>query len=165
MTLVDWSKLIAQHDHQVVLALLARGIRIGRARELAHETWARLFEQHQAGLLPVVELPGLAIRQAWFLACKKRKPTERLNDEAMALLDPRAGADHELEVKEALNRAHAALATCGPRAQTVFAAALACEELPHKELAPQLGLSLQRLRQTLCEVRARLRAAVDTGDL
>src|SRR5262245_35043530 len=63
-----WQALVALHDRRVIVSLLARGIPLDRARDLAQETWARLWEQHREGKLPRLELPGLAVRQAAFLA-------------------------------------------------------------------------------------------------
>jgi DNA-directed RNA polymerase specialized sigma24 family protein len=64
----EWEAIIRQHDRRVVLALMAMGLRLDRAKELAQTTWLRLFEQHQAGKLERLEFPGLALRQARFLA-------------------------------------------------------------------------------------------------
>jgi RNA polymerase sigma-70 factor (ECF subfamily) len=43
----------------------------------------------------------------------------------------------------------------------LFELALSNPDVPHAELAERSGISLQRLRQALCEVRARLRQAVN----
>src|SRR5688572_19869115 len=69
----SWGRLIERHDHKVVVALLARGIPLDRARELAQETWLRLIERQRAGRLPVLVLPGLAIVQAGYLASNDRR--------------------------------------------------------------------------------------------
>jgi RNA polymerase sigma-70 factor (ECF subfamily) len=37
-----WELLIARHGRRVLLALLARGVRVDRAEEIVQETWARL---------------------------------------------------------------------------------------------------------------------------
>src|SRR5689334_10042253 len=37
-----WDALVARHHRRVVVSLLARGVRVDRAHELAQETWARL---------------------------------------------------------------------------------------------------------------------------
>src|SRR5688500_4859484 len=62
-----WARLIERHDHRVVVSLLARGVPLDRAKELAQETWLRLIENQRAGRLPALSLPGLAIVQAGFL--------------------------------------------------------------------------------------------------
>ena len=63
-----WNALVAKHDHRVVVSLLARGVRIDRAKDLAQEAWMRLVEQQRAGRLTHLQLPGLAIAQAGFLS-------------------------------------------------------------------------------------------------
>lgn len=63
-----WGERVRAHDHTVVVSLLALGLRPDRAREIAQATWLRLIEQDAAGALGTIELPGLAIRQARFLA-------------------------------------------------------------------------------------------------
>ena len=159
----DWAGLIAKHDHVVVLALLSRGLRIHEARELAHDAWSRLFEQFTAGRLERMELPGLAIRQALFLAADyqraRRRPTVSW-DEAPELADASVPADARLESRQLLARTQAAAAALSPRAQLVFSTVMQNPSTPQAELANRLGVSLQRLRQSLCEVRARLKAAV-----
>src|SRR5688500_4188567 len=65
--------LIERHNHRVVVSLLARGLPIDRARELAQETWLRLMESQRAGRLTSLNLPGLAIVQAGFLASNERR--------------------------------------------------------------------------------------------
>lgn len=161
MTRSDWPQLIAAHNHAVVVSLLAKGLRLSAARELAAETWARLYERWQLDALPVVELPGLAIRQAHFLSLDAfRRPTHAALDEALAVPDGAASPEHQVLAKEQLALVSAAFNGLSPRAREVFAAVLAQPEHSHAELAKRLGVSLQRLRQTLCEVRARLRSSV-----
>jgi RNA polymerase sigma-70 factor (ECF subfamily) len=162
----DWEGLIAQHDHTVVLALLAKGLRIHEAREIAHDAWARLFEQRLAGKLPTLELPGLAIRQALYLAAdflRARRRHEGPELESLELADPQPGAEARLELRQLLKRTEVAAAGLGPRAQAVFSTVMSHPETPQVELAGRLGISLQRLRQSLCEARARLKAAVEEG--
>jgi RNA polymerase sigma factor (sigma-70 family) len=159
----DWEGMIAEHDPVVVLALLSKGLRIHEAKEIAHDTWARLFEQHRAGKLPRLELPGLAIRQALFLASDFRRQRDRhsVQIETQRLVDPHASVEARLETRQQLLRTEAAAAQLSPRAQTVFATVMTHPETPHAELAQRLGLSIQRLRQSLCEVRGRLKAALE----
>ncbi|HRC87715.1 MAG TPA: hypothetical protein PK413_19135 [Thermoanaerobaculia bacterium] len=59
---IAWEPSIAAHDRRVLLLLLAMGLRIDQAKEIAQATWMRLFEQQQSGRLPRVELPGLLER-------------------------------------------------------------------------------------------------------
>src|ERR1051325_3315081 len=63
-----WSDAIRRHDQRVYVSVLALGLAPDRAREIVQQTWTRLMEQHAAGALTELEFPGLAIRQARFLA-------------------------------------------------------------------------------------------------
>ena len=53
-----------------------------------------------------------------------------------------------------------ALEQCPARARRVFEAVYQNPELSYEELAARLGLSAQRVKQTVCEVRKRLRAVL-----
>ncbi|HVY45327.1 MAG TPA: sigma factor-like helix-turn-helix DNA-binding protein, partial [Minicystis sp.] len=155
-----WDALIARHDRRVVLSLVARGVRLDRARDLAQETWARLVAQQRAGKLERLDLPGLAIAQAAFLARDEARRRRAASDAApidavVELADPAAPADERLASREHLDRARAELERCSPAARRVFEAVYEDPDAPHAEAAARLGLSVQRVRQTLCEVRAR----------
>lgn len=160
----EWSALIAKHNHTVVLALLSHGFRIHQARDIAHDAWAKLFEARHAGKLATFELPGLAIRQALFLAADLRRELGRPAiplESACDLLDLHATPETRLEWKQQLARTETAAAGLSERTQKVFATVLDNPDVPHALLAQRLGLSLQRLRQTLCEARARLKGALE----
>ena len=164
-----WGELIARHDHRVVLSLVARGIRLGDARDLAQQAWAQLMAQQRAGRLERIELPGLAIRQAGFLALDAaRRPAAHpgRHDRAEDVADPAASIEERLIRREELARAQAELARCSASARAVFDLLYAHPGMRHGEAARRLGLSVQRVRQILCEVRARLRAAIEEpGDV
>lgn len=166
-----WAALVARHDRRVVVTLLARGLPLDRARDVAQETWARLWEQHRGGKLERLELPGLAVRQAAFLATDEARRSTRIardieasTDATEEVADAAAGPDERLATREGLARALAELGRMPPRAREVFVAVYERPEASHAETAQRLGLSVQRLRQTLCEVRARLRAAMESDD-
>jgi RNA polymerase sigma factor (sigma-70 family) len=159
----SWEALIRLYDHPVFLSLLAAGVRPVTARELCHDTWARLYEQWRAGRLDLLELPGLAIAQARFLALEDHRRTARvapLGDENLQRPDPRASPEERAAARQLVGHVERALDDCPPRARELFELALSNPDVPHAELAERSGISLQRLRQALCEVRARLRAAV-----
>src|SRR4051812_48335576 len=42
-----WNALVQKHNHRVVVSLLARGIRIDRAKDIAQDAWIRLIEQQR----------------------------------------------------------------------------------------------------------------------
>ncbi|QRK13403.1 sigma-70 family RNA polymerase sigma factor [Archangium violaceum] len=164
-----WNTLISRYQHRVVVSLLARGVRADRAHELAQETWARLIQQQQKGLLTELRLPSLALTQAAFLAADEARrarreslagPVEEL-PESHHPVDPSVSAERRLLSEEQLARAQAALRECPASAQRVFQLACDGQELPHAEVAARVGLSVQRVRQILCEVRKKLRSALE----
>lgn len=159
-----WRALVAQHDHRVVVSLLARGLPLAEARELAQQTWTKLLAQQRAGRLERLELPGLAIRQAEFLALDAARRARIASEPSDPIdpIDPAASAEARLIRREELARVRDELARCAPKAQQLFALLAEHPGMPHAEAARRLGLSTQRVRQILCEVRARLRAALET---
>jgi RNA polymerase sigma-70 factor (ECF subfamily) len=160
-----WNALIQKHNHRVVVALLARGVRVDKAKDIAQEAWIRLIEQQRLGRLERLQLPGLAIAQAAFLAleaARRDASARRLENVeepaiAAALADPRGDAEARLLTEERVARAVDVLSRCSASARTVFRLAYGGEGLSHTEVAQRAGLSLQRVRQILCEVRAKLR--------
>ncbi|MFP2924831.1 RNA polymerase sigma factor [Pyxidicoccus sp. 3LG] len=164
-----WDALVARHHRRVVVSLLAKGVRVDRAHELAQETWARLIQQQQRGLLTELRLPNLALTQAAFLAADDARRSRRESisgavdelPERQHPVDPAVSAERRLLSEEQLSRAHAALAQVSPSARSVFLLACDGQELPHAEVAARVGLSVQRVRQILCEVRKKLRTALE----
>jgi RNA polymerase sigma-70 factor (ECF subfamily) len=160
-----WDALIARHDRRIVVSLLARGLPIERAKELAHETWISLFARRAE--LTALRLPGLAITQARFLAAdelrRQGRAVARAADERSAerVRDPRTGGEDRLLRREELARAQAALATLTPSARRVFELLYDRDDVSHREAGELLGLSEQRVRQVLCEVRRTLREAIE----
>lgn len=163
-----WSALVQRHNARVMVALLARGVRVDRAKDIAQEAWMRLVEQQRHGKLQRLQLPGLAIAQATFLALEnaRREASARRHDPideplvAASLADPRDDAESRMLTEERVDRALEVLSGCSRSAREVFRLAYGGEGLSHAEVARRVGLSLQRVRQILCEVRARLRAAL-----
>ena len=157
-----WSALIARHSHKVVVALLARGVPVDRARELTHETWLRLMERQRSGRLTELTLPGLAIVQAGFLASNERRRSERQLP-AAAAPEPSTGHTGEDEVigKERAGRLARAFDACPAGARRVFELVYDHPELGYAEVAARVGLSVQRVKQIVFEVRRRLRAALE----
>lgn len=165
-TSIDWKHCVSAHTHVVVLGLLASGAPLDEARELAHEAFARLFEQWATGRLTELDFPGLAMRQALYLLAERRRTrgfAQRRSvelDEAARLPSTAPSAEERLADRQALETAQIALAGFSPRGRSVLAAVVAGPDLPHQYLAEREGISVQRFRQVLCEVRARLRAAL-----
>jgi RNA polymerase sigma-70 factor (ECF subfamily) len=167
-----WSALVQRHNQRVVVALLARGVRIDRAKDIAQEAWMRLVEQQRLGRLERLQLPGLAIAQATFLALEsaRREATARrhepLDEPSVAafLADPQVDAEARLMTQERVARALEVLSGCSPSARQVFRLAYGGDGLSHADVADRVGLSLQRVRQILCEVRAKLRLALEGAE-
>ena len=161
-----WEERIRAHDHRVVVSLLALGLRPERAREIAQAAWVRLIEQEASGALGAIDLPGLAIRQARFLAidAARRDQAERRRVAAALQLESAGLRDDEVERRLAgrqeLRRVAEVLATCAPNARRLFHLLYGRGVTP-AEAAAELGLSVQRTRQLLCETRKKIRAALE----
>jgi RNA polymerase sigma-70 factor (ECF subfamily) len=159
-----WNQLIALHNRAVVLTLVSRGCTADRARELAQESWLTLIQKQRSGRLRELRLPGLAIAQALFLArdearrARVIKPHLRFEDcEGSMALDPQ----RRLAKRDRLQRVTELLQDAPPRAREIFALLYSHPGIRHDEIARQVGLSVQRVRQIICEVRKGLRAALD----
>jgi RNA polymerase sigma factor (sigma-70 family) len=163
-----WNALVARHNHRVVVSLLGRGMRLERAKDLAQDAWIRLIEQQRAGKLRSLQLPGLAVAQAAFLALEatRREAGARRHEPLDApsspeLADPRGDAEMHLLTEERMARAESVLSRCSPSARKVFHLVYGGEGMSHAEVAGRVGLSLQRVRQIVCEVRKELRKAFE----
>ena len=159
-----WTELIARHNRRVVLSLLAQGVLPAQAKEMAQEAWLRLITQADAKKLARLELPGLAIRQALFLArSEARKPgqaPDSLDDVPEAAID---SGEEQFFDRERLQKAHERLQDLSPSARAVFERLYGDPQLSHAEVAARVGLSVQRVRQIVCEVRKVLRAELESG--
>ena len=158
-----WDDAIRLHDRRVYLSVLALGLPPERARDIAQAAWTRLIEQQARGALTEIELPGLAIRQARFLAYNELKRSKTEQRTLAAVPDPPQAPDVERVVgsREEIERVLAALATCSPQARKVFRLVYATEGGNAASAAKEVGLSLQRVRQILCETRAHIRKALE----
>jgi RNA polymerase sigma-70 factor (ECF subfamily) len=161
-----WNALVARHNHRVVVAMLGRGLPLERAKDIAQEAWLRLLEQQRAGKLTELKLPALAITQATFLAldaARKDGRTLALAD-GFDAADPSPLSEQRLIGEERLARAERLLATCSPSARQVFSLVYGGGGLSHADVAERVGLSVQRVRQIVCEVRKDLRRAFEEDD-
>ena len=173
-----WDEIVRRHSHRVLLAMLARGVPWDGAHDLVQEVWLRLVRQQRAGRLKSLALPGLAIAQAGWLAREEGRTRRRhetiMSGTAGAMLpvddvDHAPGANPEEQAirRERLDLIRNELWACPPRARQIFLAVYGPEGRSHTEAARDLGLSVQRVRQALCEMRARVRAALretESGD-
>jgi RNA polymerase sigma-70 factor (ECF subfamily) len=166
LPLVDWDEKMRRHGRRVLVALIARGVAPERAKELAQEAWLRVIQAYRRGKLGELKLPGVVIAQANFLALDDRRRSERRfhyaplegEEEDGRELEGQVAARQELRIiQSVIDRAH-------PNARRVFerlyggsGAASAAE------IAADLGLSVQRVRQIACELRQRIRRELRGG--
>jgi|JI10StandDraft_1071094.scaffolds.fasta_scaffold288512_2 RNA polymerase sigma factor (sigma-70 family) len=160
-----WNELIRRHDRRVLLSVLSRGVPPEDARDIVQETWLRLDRQRRLAKLLELRLPGLAVVQASFLARSWRRgqgpALADLDDEEapIQVSDGRASQEERVLHQQQVDRALGALGECSERSRSIFNAVYQ-DGLSAAEAADRFGISVQRVRQTLCEVRARLRTAV-----
>jgi RNA polymerase sigma-70 factor (ECF subfamily) len=166
----DWRRLIERHHHRVVLGLVASGFEFDRARDLANEAWARLMEKDRASGLAEMRLPGLAIVQARFLAWDERRreamrarhqPGDAGPGGEELVVDRQPTPEQRLLSRQQVQQALEVVAASGASAQRLFRLLYAEPSLSHARAAEQLGLSVQRVRQILCELRKRVRAVME----
>lgn len=158
-----WDDAIRRYDRNVYLSVLALGLPPDRAREIAQAAWTRLIEQHASGGLQTLELPGLAIRQARFLGLNEleRARTEQRVLAAVPAPPPAIDVERQVHSREQVARVLAALAACSPTARKVFGLIYATPGGSPAGAAAELGLSIQRVRQIVCETRAHIRRALE----
>ncbi len=168
----EWARLIGQHQRRVVLALVATGFAFAEAEELAQEAWARLIEKDRQGRLPELKLPGLAIVQARFLAWDQRRrravqgPSDPIPTDAAGedlLVDHGPDPEQRLLTRQQMGRALQVVAAAPLPAQRLFHLMYGEPGATAADVSRELGLSVQRVRQILCELRKRVRAALE-GD-
>jgi len=159
---VPWGALIRRHERRVVVALLARGVPLERAKELTQEAWLRLMVRHRAGKLRQLQLPGVAIKQAIFLAKdQSRRQRRQLPLTAAAEAASHCDVERQIFAREELRCIERMVASSSPRARRVFQLLHGPRPKTQTEIADMLGLSLQRVRQITCELRKRIRAELE----
>ena len=158
-----WDDAIRRHGHRVYVSVLALGLSPERAKEIVQATWTRLIEQHASGALVELDFPGLAIRQARFLALNElqRRKVEMRVLAAVPEAPAAAGVESVVASREQIERMLDALATCSPMAKRVFRLVYATPGGNCASAAQAVGLSLQRVRQILCETRNHIRRALE----
>ncbi len=158
-----WGVLFRRHNRRVVLALLARGVRPDGARDATQDAWARLLEQSRRGKLTELTVPGLVITQALFIVRDRARRASASRPHVSLEHAPRActGFEQRILDRDRLARARALLANCRPVEQHVFRLIYARPGVSATEVAAAVGISVQRVRQIVCEVRKKLRAAVE----
>ncbi len=162
---VEWDEMMRRYGRRVVVALVSRGIPLERAKELAQDAWLRVIDRHRAGLIRELSLPGLIVTQAGFLArddLRREQRRARL-DEPRQHLAPNAALDLEgqLTARQQLRIVREVIDRASPNAQRIFAMLYGNDAMTPNEAAAELGLSVQRVRQIVCELRKRMRTALN----
>ncbi len=160
----DWEGAARAYHRRVVVHLLARGLPLDDAEDVAQRTWARLLTLDRAGRLTRIEMPGLALAQARFLAATLWRERSGLREEGAnaleAVIDGGIDAERTVLARDRVARAIAELERAPSSALQVFRRVLEDPPPTHAAIAKQVGLSEQRVRQIVCETRARLRRAL-----
>lgn len=168
---VAWNELMRRYGRRVEVSLVGRGIPLERAKELAQDAWIRIIAQHRAGRLPRLDMPGIVVAQATFLARDDLRRRDRRaglagDDDAVARLAAAVtGPDLERRVaaRDELRRVLAVVQRSHVSARNVFALLYGAEPRTPAEITGELGLSVQRVRQILCEVRKAIREDLEGG--
>lgn len=167
---VDWDAAVRTHHRRVVVSVMALGIPVDRAEDIANQAWLKIFKDEQAGKLERVLLPGLIIKQARFLALNAiHKEKEELKQRVLIypghpiLRTTSTDLEQRLLSREQLSRCLEALERCSTRERAVFGLVYADPAPSHAEVAERVGLSVQRVRQILCELRKKLRQEIEEG--
>jgi RNA polymerase sigma-70 factor (ECF subfamily) len=160
---VDWDAAVRAHGARVVASLLAMGLPFDRAEELASQAWTRLVEQDRAGKLAEVKLPGLALKQARFFALTFLRTSQREGELADDVVSGNPDPERVLIARRDVEIALRVLAGSSKSAQAVFYHMYDDPPPPHEVVAARVGLSLQRVRQILCEVRKKIRESLESN--
>ena len=157
-----WQALIARHERPVLLSLLARGLRVDRARELMQETLAAADRAAAARQTSAPRAAGAgdragAVPRARASASAADRGRRRRRDRARRLRDAGTRALLAGAARPCPVRARGMFALVPARLRLVYEQ----PQLRHQEVAERVGLSLQRVRQILCETRKVLREALE----
>jgi RNA polymerase sigma-70 factor (ECF subfamily) len=150
------------------VALVSRGVPLERAKELAQDAWMRVIDRHRAGLITELHLPGLIITQAGFLArddMRREGRRAKLDEPRQAKGgDMALDLEQQLDARQQLRVVRAVIDRASPNAKQVFALLYGERAMTPTEVAEELGLSVQRVRQIVCELRKRMRSELaDSG--
>ena len=155
-----WSTVVARYHTRVVSIFIGYAIAHARATELSQDVWLKLFLRARQGLIEVLSLPGLAIREARYRALDELRGLRRSGPvadlDSVPLEAPEPSAEEQASRKSELHQARRMLRALPKRQKQVMLLA-AVRGTPHAEVAAQLGISTVRAKQTLSDARQRLR--------
>jgi RNA polymerase sigma-70 factor (ECF subfamily) len=147
----------------VLVSVLALGLRPARAREIVQETWLTLVQRQRAGKLERLDLPGLAIVQARFLALDDQRAAARgPAREVPETESPCPGPSPECQLlqRSKIARMLRLLEGCPRHKRQVFLMYYG-QQRTAPSIAEELGVTIQHVRQCLYETRKALRAAME----
>jgi RNA polymerase sigma-70 factor (ECF subfamily) len=155
-----WSVVIRRYQTLILSIFMGFSIAHPRAVEMGQELWLKLYLRARKGLIEILTLPGLAVREARFRALDELRGQRRagpmidLEDVVLEAstpsLEERASRKAELALVQKM------LLTLPPRQRQVMLLA-GVRGTPHAEVARELGISTVRAKQTLSDARQRLR--------
>lgn len=169
---VDWDAVIPRYARRIHVSLLARGIAPDRARELAQEAWWRVIQSHREGRLPDLRLPGVVIAQANYLALDDRRRHQRraphdacvgASEDISAQAADTLHLEQQVVARDELRRILVLVERTHPNAQRVFQMLWGGSAMSAPEIAAELGITVQRVRQIVCELRQKLRRELRRG--
>jgi RNA polymerase sigma factor (sigma-70 family) len=155
-----WSVVILRYNTLILSIFLGFAIARPRSMELSQDLWLKLYLRARKGLLKILTLPGLAVREARFRALdelrgnKRAGPTADLED--VVLEAPSPTAEEQISRQKDLALARRMLRALPARQRQVIVLA-GIRGKPHAEVAEELGISTVRAKQTLSDARQRLR--------
>jgi RNA polymerase sigma factor (sigma-70 family) len=159
----DWCVLAEAHDRVVWLYLLGRRVPVDQAEDLKQEVWATLIHKWQNGELAYIQMPGLALHQAELLIRRAQSARRCVAaDNVVELADKRQrGQAGDIEAwildRARLQRTLAVVDASPATMRAVFEHTYRGAAMSPEQVAAKIGISTQRVRQTLCKLRERLR--------
>ncbi len=159
-----WTVHIETHQSRVFRTLLAFGLGPEVAKELAQDVWTKLMERHDVSAVELHSVAGLALSQARFLALEALRRQRKSPIESTGQLPDapsRVRPEHEFANRQSIVKLQLALEQESPLNRQVFELLYETPEVSHLDIASRVGLSLQRVRQIICEVRKRLKNTLE----
>jgi RNA polymerase sigma-70 factor (ECF subfamily) len=145
--------------------LVARLGSAEEAEDVLQEVWLKIDQASR----PVAEPVGYLYRMAANLATDRRRSMMRreMREADWADAHPEAAGHYDMEralmARERLAQVEAALATMPPRVATAFRL-YRFEELPQKQIAAHMDISVSRVEQLLHDAYRRLHLRIGGGD-
>lgn len=159
-----WDVLYALYNTTVIGVFLSHRVPRQLALELAQEVWIRLISKARNGQIANISMPGLLVQEAWFRVRdhwrrNQRNPIE-FTDTVPDIASNGPDSQQQASVRVALAHSSRFLMALTPRQREVLVLRIQ-RELGFDEIANQLNISLQRVRQLFSQARQRMRIIRD----